>query len=71
MRLFMQAVGGGLPGNGRQRGVVHIGIGHPGDKVGGTGAEGGQADTGHEGGTLLVSDNNEGDARIEQGIHDI
>ena len=77
----LHPVGAHLAGDGHQRRAVQIGVGHAGNEVGGTGAEGGQADAcpagepavdiGHEGGTLLVPHRDESDVAVPDGEHQV
>jgi hypothetical protein len=79
--FLVQALGAGLAGDGHQRRVVHVGVGHAGDEVGGPRSQGADADPGlageaavdigHEGGALFVAGGDEADIRVQQGVHDV
>ena len=69
--------GGRLAGDGHQRGVVHVGVGHAGDQIRGPRPQRRQADSrpagqpavdvGHEGGRLFVAGGNEADGAVRAG----
>ena len=77
----LHPVGADLSGDGHQRRTVQISIRHTGDKVGSTGAKGGQADAGpagqtaidigHKGRALLVAHWDEADLAVPDGKHQV
>ncbi len=81
MRLLVQADWSGLPGDGHQRRMIHVGIGDAGDQIGGAWSECGQTHAGtpgetaidirHERRALFMATGDELDGRIEQCIHEI
>ena len=81
VRFLVQACGGGLPGDCYQRGMVHVGVGHPGQQIGCPGTQRGETDAclpgqaavdiGHEGRTLFMAHGDKADGGIQQGIHDV
>ena len=79
--LLVKPGGGGLPGDGHQRGHVHVGVGDPGHQVRCARPESGEADpgppgqpsvdVGHESGSLLMTGGDEPDAAGGDGIHEL
>ena len=77
----LHPVGAHLSRDRHQRCAVQIGVRHAGDKVGGTGAQGGQADTGpagqaavdirHKGRALLMAHRDEPDLAVTDGKHQV
>ena len=81
MRFLVDPRRGRLAGNGHQRGVVQVRVGHAGDQIRGARPKRGQThaglsgqppvDVGNEGGRLLVTGDDEADLAIRQDIDDV